>query len=166
MNFAVLGRFTMFRSFVFLSLFFHAKLKFDVDVTGPLQETACCLKSWLWPCKVAYFSCVYPVLCMCFELKFDRSSVTKVQWAMTRNKGNWTSKHQFPMQSKCFASLNDLPALEWRRTHWTQCFFFADHINWMINHFVKLPPSQSEWTRSSTHWKKCKWNLISPLNSL
>lgn len=45
MNFAVLGRFKFFRSFSFS--FFHAKLKFDVDVTGPLQEIACCLKSWL-----------------------------------------------------------------------------------------------------------------------
>lgn len=113
---------------LFCFSFFHAKLKFVVYVTVSLQETAFCLKSWLWPYKVAYFYCVYPVLCMCFELKFDRSSVTKVQWAMTPNKGNWTAKHQFPMHTKCFhASLSNFPALEWRHPHWMWCFFCWSH---------------------------------------
>jgi len=47
LNFAVLGRFDFFFQIICFSFFFYAKLKFDVYVTGPLQETAFFLKSWL-----------------------------------------------------------------------------------------------------------------------
>lgn len=87
----------------FVFWFFSNILKFYVHVTNPIPETACCLESWLWLYKVAYFYCVYPGLCICaFELKYDRSSVIMVQWTVTKNKGNWTAKHQFPMHTKCF----------------------------------------------------------------